>query len=244
VLRDGDGQDLREYLIATAARLIGQRGSAGLAVRDIAREAQVADGVLYNYFEDKDDLLAHALLAHVASVMRTMPLMPDAGTGTVTDNLQSFIDAGMKSLTQVAPAFVGLMSQPGVLRRFHAMVGGDAAFGAAAPGRAGDAGPDAEGAGPEGEGAGDAGPDGGPNGRRGLPDILRGYLGAEQRIGRVDPAADVEAAVTLIVGTIHGEVLPRIVFAPPGHPPTIDSGLAGRVATTIMAGIGPRAPRR
>jgi hypothetical protein len=27
VPRDGDGRDLREYLIATAARLIGQRGS-------------------------------------------------------------------------------------------------------------------------------------------------------------------------------------------------------------------------
>ena len=37
MLRDGDGggaRDLREYLIATAARLIGQRGSAGLAVGD------------------------------------------------------------------------------------------------------------------------------------------------------------------------------------------------------------------
>ena len=69
MLRDGDDQNLREYLIATAARMIGERGSAGLAVRDIAREARVADGVLYNYFEDKEDLLAHALLAHVGSVM-------------------------------------------------------------------------------------------------------------------------------------------------------------------------------
>jgi len=38
VLRGGDGQNLREYLIATAARLIDERGSAGLSVRDIARE--------------------------------------------------------------------------------------------------------------------------------------------------------------------------------------------------------------
>jgi AcrR family transcriptional regulator len=133
VLRDGDGQDLREYLIATAARLIGQRGSAGLAVRDIAREAQVADGVLYNYFEDKDDLLAHALLAHVASVMTAMPSMPEAGTGTVADNLGWFIATGIDTLARVAPAFAGLVSQPEVLVRFHAMVGGAAAFGAAGP---------------------------------------------------------------------------------------------------------------
>lgn len=86
MLRDRDGENLREHLIATAARLIDQRGSAGLAVRDIAREAQVADGALYNYFEDKEDLLAQALLAHVARVMTEAPrLAPEPGTGTVAE---------------------------------------------------------------------------------------------------------------------------------------------------------------
>src|SRR5215467_1781131 len=108
VLRDGSDQNLREYLIATAARLIGQRGSAGLAVRDIAREAQVADGVLYNYFEDKEDLLAHALLAHVAAVMTSAPPMPQAGTGTVAENLTLTIDRGLVVLERVAPAFAGV----------------------------------------------------------------------------------------------------------------------------------------
>ena len=77
MLRDRDGENLREHLIATAARLIDHRGGTGLAVRDIAREAQVADGALYNYFEDKEDLLAHALLAHVGEVMTEAPqLLP------------------------------------------------------------------------------------------------------------------------------------------------------------------------
>src|ERR1700756_4980091 len=92
VLRDGDGGSLRDYLIATAARLIGERDSAGLSVRDIAREARVSDGVLYNYFEDKEDLLAQALLAHVGAVMVTMPQMPPAGTGTLAGNMRLFID--------------------------------------------------------------------------------------------------------------------------------------------------------
>jgi AcrR family transcriptional regulator len=232
VLRDGDGQDLRAYLVATAARLIGQRGSAGLAVRDIAREAQVADGVLYNYFDDKDDLLAHALLAHVASVMTAMPRMPEAGTGTVAENLGWFIATGMDTLTRVAPAFAGLMSQPGVLVRFHAMVGGAPAFGAAEPR---DGGADAQ-PGPEPEAERDEERDG----PRGLPDILRRYLRAERRLGRIGPAVDIDAAVTLIVGTIHGEVLPRVIFAPPGGQVTIDADLAGRVAATVLAGIAPR----
>jgi AcrR family transcriptional regulator len=226
VLRDGDGRDLREYLIATAARLIGQRGSAGLAVRDIAREAHVADGVLYNYFEDKDDLLAHALLVHVGSVMTAMPRIPEAGTGTVAGNLGRFIAAGMETLTRVAPAFVGLMSQPGVLVRFHAMVGGDPAFGTPRP--------------PDDSTDGQPEPDGERDGPRGLPDILRGYLGAEQRLGRVGQAVDIDAAVALVVGAIHGEVLPRVLFAPPGVQVTIDADLAGRVAATVLAGIAPR----
>jgi AcrR family transcriptional regulator len=229
VLRDdGSGQNLREYLIATAARLIDQRGSAGLAVRDIAREAQVADGVLYNYFEDKEDLLAHALLAHVGTVMAGGPrLLLPPGEGTVAENLRLFIDGGMARLVRVTPAFAGLLSQPKVLSRFHAMVGGDSAFGAVAedgsPGSEGDTGHGGEGG-------------------RGLGEILGTYLRAEQRLGRIDAAADVDAAASLIVGAIHGQILPRVLFSPPGRPVVLPSGLAARLAETVLSGIAPRSP--
>ena len=192
VLRDGDGRNLRDYLITTAARLIEERGSAGLSVRDIAREAQVSDGVLYNYFEDKEDLLAHALLEHVGTVMVTMPQMPPAGTGTLAENLRLFIDLGFGSLTRVVPAFAGLLSQPRVLTRFHTMVGGDAAFAGEAAAGAEEqakhgAGQD-QATGPAGaDDLGPADPDGnGPDGPAGLPAILTAYLRAEQRLGRVE----------------------------------------------------------
>lgn len=215
MLRD-DGQDLREYLITTAARLIAERGTAGLAVRDIARAAQVADGVLYNYFDDKEDLLAHALLAHVASVMGGSLPVPEPGTGTVAGNLESFIANGLAVLTRVMPAFAGLVTQPNVLTRFRAMIGGNEAFGAAP--QAGDE-PGHEG--------------------QGLPQLLTGYLRGEQRLGRIDPAADVEAAATLIAGAIHGEILPPMLFNPGGGPPVIPPGLARRLAATVLSGIAP-----
>ena len=236
MLRDRDGENLREHLIRTAARLLDERGSAGLAVRDIAREAQVADGALYNYFEDKEDLLAQALLAHVATVMSEAPRMPEAGTGTVAENLTVFIDRGMESLYRVVPAFGGLMSQPGVLRRFHEMVGGDQAF--AAP--AGSAEP------------GDQEPGGGSRGPeqrvedspepRSLPDILRHYLEGERQLGRIDDGADLDAATSLIVGAVHGQVLPRVLFAPPGDRPATPPGLAAQLARTALRGLEPRTP--
>ena len=245
MLRDGSGQNLREYLIATAARLIDQRGSAGLAVRDIAREAKVADGVLYNYFEDKEDLLAHALLAHVGNVMASAPqLLPPPGEGTLAENLRVFIEGGMASLLRVTPAFAGLLSQPKVLSRFHAMVGGDAAFSgdAAAGDGAGEhpADPNAGDGTGAGHGEGEDAAEGEDHREGyGLPDLLSAYLRAEQRLGRLDPAADVDAATSLVVGAIHGQILPRVLFAPPGGPITIPPGLAARLAQTVLDGIAP-----
>jgi AcrR family transcriptional regulator len=247
VLR-GDGQNVREYLIVTAARLIDERGSAGLSVRDIAREAQVADGVLYNYFEDKEDLLAHALLVHVGTVMNAAPRLPPAGTGTVAENLRLFIDTGLATLTRVVPAFAGLISQPNVLKRFHAMVGGDAAFAGEAAAGDGKAGPAAEAAAQGGEAAADGGTGVGAeseadDGQAGLPAILTAYLRAEQRLGRIDETADIDAAVTLVVGAIHGQVLPRVLFSPPGSPITTPPELAARLAATVLSGIAPGPPR-
>ena len=249
VLRGGDGQNLREYLIATAARLIDERGSAGLSVRDIAREAQVADGVLYNYFEDKEDLLAHALLVHVGTVMNAAPRLPAAGTGTVAENLRLFIDTGLATLTRVVPAFAGLISQPNVLKRFHAMVGGDAAFaGEASTGGSKAAAAAGEAAAQGGETAADGETGGGTesgadDGQAGLPAILATYLRAEQRLGRIDETADIDAAVTLVVGAIHGQILPRVLFSPPGSRITAPPELAGRLAATVLSGIAPGPPR-
>ena len=236
MLRDDSGQNLRDYLIATAARLIDQRGSAGLAVRDIAREAQVADGVLYNYFEDKEDLLVHALLAHVGNVMNSAPqLLPAPGEGTVAENLRAFIDGGIATLLRVTPAFAGLIGQPKVLARFHAMVGGDPAFDPASA-------DDGEAARDDGEAARDDGEAARGDGR-GLPDLLTAYLRGEQRLGRIRADVDIDAAAALVVGAMHGQILPRVLFTPPGSPVTIPPGLGARLADIVLDGIAPL-PRR
>ncbi|MFD0775988.1 TetR/AcrR family transcriptional regulator [Streptomonospora algeriensis] len=115
--REGD-PTLREHLLATAERLVAERGAAGLTVRDIARAAGVAAGVLYNHFTDKEDLLALALHAHVRSAERAGGEAPVAGSGTVEDNLRTFLRRGIAVHIAVLPAFEGLSCRPKVLERF------------------------------------------------------------------------------------------------------------------------------
>jgi len=168
-------------------------------------------------------------------------LLPPAGTGTVAGNLAAFIDRGLAVLIRVVPAFAGLLSQPRVLIRFHAMVGGDAAFGTDSPGdsAAGDSpGDSAAGDSPARSGAGESEP-GDAEHPRSLPDALAHYLRAEQRLGRIDAAADVDAATQLIVGAIHGLVLPRVLVTP-GEPITPPPGAGHRLAAAAMGGLTPR----
>jgi AcrR family transcriptional regulator len=113
-----DGRSLREHLIVTTERLLATRGPHGLTVRSIAREAGVADGVLYNHFADKEELLANALHAYVRTVERRLGGLPPPGSETVDTSLRAYVDYGLAMHRAILPAFVGFLAQPAVLRRF------------------------------------------------------------------------------------------------------------------------------
>jgi AcrR family transcriptional regulator len=119
VLRHSDdGRSLREHLIATAERMMSEQGTAGLTVRAIAHQAGVADGVLYNHFTDKEELLANALRAHVRTVERSLSELPEPGVGAVEANLRAHLAYGLALHQAILPAFVGLLAKPAVLTRF------------------------------------------------------------------------------------------------------------------------------
>lgn len=111
-------RSLRDHLIGTAEQMISELGTAGLTVRAIARQAGVADGVLYNHFRDKEELLANALLAHVRTVQRGLPELPIPGEGPIEANLTIHLNYGLALHKAILPAFAGLTGQPAVLARF------------------------------------------------------------------------------------------------------------------------------
>jgi len=115
-MRDVDAS-IADHLVDAAARLIAVHGTAGLTVHAIAQEANVADGVLYNYFANKDELLARGLRAHVESVLATIGTGPVPGSRTVEENLCDFVTDGLRSLGRILPAFAGVIGHAIILSR-------------------------------------------------------------------------------------------------------------------------------
>jgi AcrR family transcriptional regulator len=110
---------LREHLIATADRLVAEGRVSSLTTRQIARAAGVSDGVLYNYFSSKNDLLVTAVVRRYASlVTRFETQLPVAGTQPVEANLSQLIRALHDLLGQTLPIARGLLSEPDLLSRF------------------------------------------------------------------------------------------------------------------------------
>jgi AcrR family transcriptional regulator len=121
----GQSEDraLRDHLIQVTERLLAERGLEELTTRRIAREAGVADGVLYNHFENKDALMLEALVARMSTLMRAFrDACPRAGTDTVEANLERLATAMLELQRAVLPLFVGLVGRRPLLERFLAAV--------------------------------------------------------------------------------------------------------------------------
>ena len=62
-LRERKKQRTRELIADTARRLFAERGFEAVPVSEIAREAEVSEATVFNYFPTKEDLFYHRLEA-------------------------------------------------------------------------------------------------------------------------------------------------------------------------------------
>jgi AcrR family transcriptional regulator len=109
---------LRELLIDATEGLISRGQMSSITTRDIARAAGVSDGVLYNYFEGKQDLILAALVRHYRLLARRFfDSAPEAGTGTIEDNLVDFALLMLSLVGEVLPTVAGLVTEPTLLHR-------------------------------------------------------------------------------------------------------------------------------
>jgi AcrR family transcriptional regulator len=75
-LRERKKQQTRQLIAQTAARLFAERGYEQVAIVDVARNAQVAEKTVYNYFPTKEALvvdLEQPLRKRLVELIRTRP---------------------------------------------------------------------------------------------------------------------------------------------------------------------------
>src|SRR6266699_512172 len=62
--RDLQAEARRNQLLDIALALFAERGVENVSIKDLAAEAEVAQGLIYYYFPSKDELLAAVLERH------------------------------------------------------------------------------------------------------------------------------------------------------------------------------------
>jgi len=122
VLRDQQGSDqpqaLRRHLVRVTQRLLAAHGLTGLTTRGIAREAEVSDGVLYNYFADKDELVVAALAEQMAELSaRFRARVPVAGQQDLRTGLLLLVRLCIGFQAEALPVLSGLISRPELFHR-------------------------------------------------------------------------------------------------------------------------------
>jgi TetR/AcrR family transcriptional regulator, fatty acid metabolism regulator protein len=97
----GGGAAKRERILRAAIRIFSQKGYFNSKISEIARLAGVADGTIYLYFKNKDDLLISLFEEKMGEVVADVRARVSAGSGALS-RLQIFIRNHMDLLTREA----------------------------------------------------------------------------------------------------------------------------------------------
>jgi AcrR family transcriptional regulator len=107
---------MRERIVAAAARVIRERGVVNATTREIAREAGVSEGSLYNHFESKTALFG-AVFGMVAGGIRSamQELLAGVGQGSLEDNLTRFASTAIRFYGELLPMIGSALADREVL---------------------------------------------------------------------------------------------------------------------------------
>ncbi|NNG47994.1 MAG: TetR/AcrR family transcriptional regulator [Deltaproteobacteria bacterium] len=97
----GGGPAKRERILRAAVKIFSQKGFFSSKVSEIARSAGVADGTIYLYFKNKDDLLISLFEEKMAEVVADVREQVETGDGALP-RLRIFIENHMSLLVREA----------------------------------------------------------------------------------------------------------------------------------------------
>jgi AcrR family transcriptional regulator len=102
------GEATRQTLIEVSYRLFTSRGYHATSMRDIASEAGITAGSIYNHFADKGQIIQAVLLAY-HPIMKVMPVLEQVEGQSVSELIR---DAARRVMHEIdaSPGILNLMS--------------------------------------------------------------------------------------------------------------------------------------
>jgi AcrR family transcriptional regulator len=94
-LRELKKEQTRQLIADTAWRLFSNRGFDQVTVAEIAREAQVAEATVFNYFSSKEDLFYWPLEAFGARLVETVAARPPGESAVAAFQRALLADGGL-----------------------------------------------------------------------------------------------------------------------------------------------------
>ncbi len=117
-------KNTRQQILNAAQRLIETEGVIRLTTKEIAREAQCAEGTLFKHFKSKEDLCIAVVLENAPRFKETIARM-EPGKRVVAKNLEEIALAAIRFSEKLIPLGVTLLADAKLLARQIVKVGAD-----------------------------------------------------------------------------------------------------------------------
>ena len=126
----GEAEAIREHILDAALRVIQSEGLASASTRAIASVAGIAPGTLYNYFDDRLQLLAQTILWRIYSLSQPIGETElQVGKGSIASNLHAFVRHSGIVMDELVPLIASAFSDTELLSALrHEMAASDSAF--------------------------------------------------------------------------------------------------------------------
>lgn len=115
----------KEQILQAAERVFTREGLTNARMEQIAAEAGLSVGILYHYFEDRDDLIYQLLLALTEQDLATYPKLLQA-PGSARQKIEQILTVEVDRTLAIAPLFYALyaraLTEPAMrahLRRYY-----------------------------------------------------------------------------------------------------------------------------
>lgn len=126
--REQEAAVMKELILDTAARLIAQKGTDQLSIRKIAAEIGYTPGIIYHYFQNKDDIISQCMQQGYRRVVQAVSLPVSSEIDPIKE-LQAMTKRYMQNALEMGDQFIRMhLSQSADVQQYTTFLHAGAAM--------------------------------------------------------------------------------------------------------------------